>query len=341
METNFYVVKSNALIRNTKNPYSQLELKVVLYLVSRLAKGKEDLTLYVSIEEFFEALEMTKSGMNSRMIREALECIRNKELEIDEKNVTVYISIIEQIDLVGKGLYKIKLADYFHCHLLNLSKDFTRYSYDYVKRMNSKHAIRLYEYFKSYEYMMQDTNYVLKLKVDTLKAKLGVSDLPSYIKVSNFRRYLLDKAIAQINYYTDIIVRLKTHKSGRIITHFTIYVLSKGNDASQYIQDEIAAEIELNIEEFDEGGNLYDKKTRILIEELVKEEADIENELENLNRKIRKLREKEKEIKIRRKQKELKYHNSVEAELRMSKLKKENNADEDWLITELQSDLPF
>ena len=52
------------------------------------------------------------------------------------------------------------------------------------------------------------------------RQQLGVEEI-KYSRMSDFKKYVLDFAVQQINEHTDITVKYDQHKQGRIITGFT------------------------------------------------------------------------------------------------------------------------
>jgi plasmid replication initiation protein len=73
--------------------------------------------------------------------------------------------------------------------------------------MNSKYSIRLYEIFKSYLHLSYH-----EFEIEELKEILFTTN---YINFKDFRVKVLEKALSEINEYTDIEVTYKAIRKGR------------------------------------------------------------------------------------------------------------------------------
>lgn len=105
-------------------------------------------------------------------------------------------------------------------YLSNLHEKFTKYRLMHVGNLNSKYAIRLYEFIvmwigESYG-KAQSKKFTLE-EFDKMLNTRGTSYLES--SVSMFKRRVVELSCKQINEHTDIEVSAKYHKAGRKITH--------------------------------------------------------------------------------------------------------------------------
>ena len=100
--------------------------------------------------------------------------------------------------------------------ITRLENNFTSYEIEQVANLDSGYAIRLYELL--IQWRIAGKTPVFELQ--DFRRKLGVEDT-QYKTMSNFKKYVLDFAIEQINRYTDITAKYEQHKRGRTITGFT------------------------------------------------------------------------------------------------------------------------
>ncbi|WP_257223656.1 MULTISPECIES: replication initiation protein RepM [unclassified Acinetobacter] len=103
-----------------------------------------------------------------------------------------------------------------------LESHFTSYDLEQVAQLTSKYAVRLYELLMCWKSVGKTPEFSL---VDFRK-KLGLLD-SEYKPMNNFKKYVLDLAVAQINEHTDIKVSYEQHKTGRTISGFSFKFKSK------------------------------------------------------------------------------------------------------------------
>ena len=95
-------------------------------------------------------------------------------------------------------------------YLLQLHERFTQFELMYTLAMKSQYSIRLYEILKSYEY-----KHNIILTIDELKKQLFAT---KYTRYPDFKRYVLEKALKEIDDLSDLNVSYKIIKEGRTFT---------------------------------------------------------------------------------------------------------------------------
>ncbi len=106
--------------------------------------------------------------------------------------------------------------------ITRLEEQFTSYEITQVAELDSGYAIRLYEMLIKW----RSTGKTPLFELQSFRQQLGV-ELNQYKTMSNFKSRVLDPAIKQINEHTDITVKYKQHKQGRVITGFTFKFVVK------------------------------------------------------------------------------------------------------------------
>lgn len=100
--------------------------------------------------------------------------------------------------------------------ITRLEQQFTSYDIEQISSLNSTYAIRLYELLIQWRSVGKTPLFDLQ----QFRQQLGVEPV-QYKTMSNFKKYVLDFAVQQVNEHTDITVKYDQHKQGRTITGFT------------------------------------------------------------------------------------------------------------------------
>ena len=100
--------------------------------------------------------------------------------------------------------------------ITRLEQQFTSYDIEQISSLSSGYAIRLYELLIQWRSVGKTPVFELQ----QFRQQLGVEEI-KYSRMSDFKKYVLDFAVQQINEHTDITVKYAQHKQGRVITGFT------------------------------------------------------------------------------------------------------------------------
>ncbi|ATO21208.1 RepB family plasmid replication initiator protein (plasmid) [Acinetobacter sp. LoGeW2-3] len=95
--------------------------------------------------------------------------------------------------------------------------NFTTYQLKHLFALDSVASMSLYTYFVKNEFKYsQQKNYEIPLLLENLKALIDINET-KYDRWVDFRRYVLDKIVAEINENTDLQLEYETIKKGRPI----------------------------------------------------------------------------------------------------------------------------
>jgi len=226
METrNFPVVKSNHLIQKTRFDLTLVEQKLILHVIQMIEPKDDDFKTYrFSIKDYCKICQISdRSGKNYSIIKSSLKKISDKSFWMErEDGSEVLMRWIDKVVIDHKkDIIDIKLDKELKPHLLQLKHFFTKYNYLYVMTMKSQYSIRLYEILKSYE-NVQGIIY----EVDELRKVLNLADdtLPRWV---DFKRFVIEQAIKEINKLTDITITYDTIKKGRSVFEVVFNIKSK------------------------------------------------------------------------------------------------------------------
>ena len=103
-------------------------------------------------------------------------------------------------------------------YLLDLAdKPFTKMPFEQVWALHSPYSIRLFELLLQYQ---NTKTHERTMKVEELRYCLGVPDEAYRDRMSNFRRFIVDSSVKDINEKTDFKVECESVKEGRKIVAF-------------------------------------------------------------------------------------------------------------------------
>lgn len=222
---NFPVVKSNYLIQKTRYDLSLSEQKLILHLIQLIGPKDDDFkTYHFSIRDYCKICGMDyDNGKNYINIKRSLKALSDKSFWIEQEDGSeVLMRWIDKIKIDRQqGIIDIRLDNDLKPYLLQLKTFFTKYNYLYVMTMKSQYSIRLYELLKSYENV-----YGIIYEVTELRKLLNLDDksLPRWV---DFKRFVIEQAIKEINKFTDITIQYDTIKKGRSVFEVVFKVKSK------------------------------------------------------------------------------------------------------------------
>ncbi|MFH4073390.1 replication initiation protein RepM, partial [Acinetobacter baumannii] len=117
--------------------------------------------------------------------------------------------------------------------ITRLEENFTKYELEQVSRLTSSYAIRLYELLIQWRSAGKTPVFDLSI----FRQQLGVEP-HQYKTMSNFKTYVLDFALNQINELTDIIAKYEQYKKGRTISGFSFTFRQKKDTSKKVITSE-------------------------------------------------------------------------------------------------------
>jgi plasmid replication initiation protein len=221
----YNVTQHNDLIQHSRfTGVTLLEEKLIRYLIS---KNKPETTNFTEgVFDINEYLKITNSAVSGRVyseIKEALKGLRDRSfwVHIDGSEEETTLAWFDKVTVnLRSGKVVVKFDDMLRPLLLELGKNFTSYQLLYILPMTSKYSIRLYDFFKSYEYKTTTG----RLDVDELKQRLNCE---CYKNFAQFNRTVLKPALDEINKFTDIKITCKVEKKGRAYKYLTFNIRTK------------------------------------------------------------------------------------------------------------------
>lgn len=240
------IVKDNALINASYN-LDLIEQRLILLAIVEARRTKQEikpnqfLTICVSsyIDEF--AIESkTKSVYGN--IKNACKTLFERQFSYEkvtskgnvEKVTSRWVQSISYVD--KEAIVRIKFSDDVTPLITNLERQFTKYNLEQISDLNSKYSVRLYEILISW----RSQGKTPMLPLDEIRYRFGLM-ANEYKTINDFKKWVLELAIKEINEKTDIQVSYEQHKQGRKIVGFTFTFKVKNAKKAQSTKKETAA----------------------------------------------------------------------------------------------------
>ena len=208
------VYKSDDMVQKGRHRLTIQEQRCVLYAISKIKPEDTAFQEYVfDIQLFYDACGIQKESYTE--LKAILNGLSDKAWDIPLKDDPDTITRVRWFSTVRTNKKTGKVTIKFHedmmPYLLEVTADgkfYTSYYLRFVLPMNCQYAPRLYELLKSY----QKNNRRWFFQLDELKQKLSCEH---YQRFPDFRRWVLEPAVEEINKYTDLNVKPIFKKEGR------------------------------------------------------------------------------------------------------------------------------
>lgn len=227
-----FVVMRNELIQKSRYSLTLTEQKLILFMVSKITPYDEPYTEYTfSYREFEAVCNLNKDGGKSKiLVMDTMKQLKSKPIEIrlSEKQRVITSWFNDAVIDDETQTVRISFSKYLTPYLYNLQTFYTQFCLENVLPMNSKYGIRLYEFLRSIKSKSIKQTYSL----DEVRERCGTGD--KYPKYKDFRVFVLEPALKDINTYTDICVEVREEKTGRKVSHLT-FILTNANNAERHM----------------------------------------------------------------------------------------------------------
>lgn len=219
------VVKDNSLIDASFN-LSLIEQRIMLLAIVE-ARELIDLSpntpIEISVSNYIHQFKVDSNNAYN-LIKDSAKILKRREFSYLDRykgkeafTTANWVNKVTYVD--SSGFIVLYLSSEVISLVSRLSEQFTKYYLEQVSDFKSKYSIRLYELLIKWLSVGKTEKY----SINDLRKKLGL-DITEYSTMSNFKSNVLDKALNEINKFTNINVKYEQFKKGRIITdiQFTI-----------------------------------------------------------------------------------------------------------------------
>lgn len=221
MDTDLQIVKSNHMIEASYR-LSVAEQRVILSAISQVRRDKPvtDEVLYSVTAADIAQLCGSDPNTAYRDLQNAAERLQTRRVSLilepdgvtirsKRRRVTCWVQTVDYIDQEGR--IEMRFGKDILPYLTGLQREFTRYALSDVAKMTSAYGIRLYELLVQWP----EGHRVVTL--EDLRNWLQIEN--RYPAIKDFKRWVLDPAVEQINEHSPLILTWSQRKTGRRVTH--------------------------------------------------------------------------------------------------------------------------
>lgn len=219
------VVKSNKLIEASYR-LDLIEQRMILMAIDNARQTESGVTadnlLTIRASEYaamfnldmhkaYEQLKTAAKGLFHRyVVLHDIHPESGKERVFEAR----WVSSVAYVE--GSGLIQLQFGAMIVPYITRLEEKFTSYEIKTIAKMTSTYAIRLYELLIQWQDIKKR-----EIKLEDLKNMLGVGG--EYSALKDFKKYVLDLAVSQVNKFSDLDVRYENVKFGRKVTGFMFF----------------------------------------------------------------------------------------------------------------------
>lgn len=221
MDSNPLVVKSNSLVEASYR-LSLNEQRLVLVCISKIRRDESitDEVMYSISASEFAAVCGIDPKTAYRELRSAALSLKRREVRITQepneqrkRRKTLIAGWVQSIEYTGGyGEVKLRFNHDIIPYLTELSKCFTTYKLKNVVTMSSSYGVRFYELLIQWKHLNER-----EISIEWLRHALATEK--KYGAIKDFKKYVLDPAIKDINKNSDLWVKWNQKKTGRKVTH--------------------------------------------------------------------------------------------------------------------------
>ncbi|ALF60899.1 replication initiation protein RepM [Psychrobacter urativorans] len=233
------VVKSNRLNTAIQN-LSLVEIRLIQVAIIDSRETQTGLTadspLRISAKRYAECFDVDIDTAYDVLLAAETTLFERRFSFVNKRDNQVKTRWVSQVEYIrGDGAIEIILTPAVVKEITRidgLKNFFTKYLLGQTATLNSVYSVRLYELLIQWRKAKKTP--LFELEVFRGQLGLGVSD---YQRMSDFKRRVLDAAVAEINEKTDLRVNYKQEKEKSKIIGFRFKVLEKPKTRESKLQD--------------------------------------------------------------------------------------------------------
>lgn len=214
--SSFLVTKANAIVEASYRLTLQ-EQRLVLFCVAQVDSRKsldEQRVFVVEAGPFRETFGISAEKVYEELREAAVRLFDRKvtlsDAQTGQETLLRWVSMVRYQD--RKGRVVLNFSPEILPFISALKDRFTSYSLESVAGLSSTFAIRMFEVLSQFAGLGRR-----QVTVEQLRRWLDCVD--SYPRFSEFERWVIAPAVAQLNERTELCIRYEKSKSGRNVTH--------------------------------------------------------------------------------------------------------------------------
>lgn len=224
-----YVVKSNELIQRTRYNLTTQQQKIVLFAISKIKPTDTVETEYeFSIDELCAAcgMKIDSGGYYYVSIKSDIKRLTERQwCVLPDGNETTISWIGDATIVPGSGTVRVSFHKRMAPYLFELREKYTQYKLVNVLAFKGKYTIRLYELLRSHitqKMIDADRESDFSISVKELREILMVESYPRW---ADFDRFILKKAVEEINLCADDIhIEHEPIKDGKTVSRVLFFI---------------------------------------------------------------------------------------------------------------------
>lgn len=232
-------VRQHNALTNARYEYSELQLDLLFFLISKLRKDQQDRVYELNIKDLSS---LTGKKYNAAYLHRATADMGSRVFEVQTETRYRQLWMFQRVDyLLGQGIIEIKLTEDITPYLFDLKENFTSYELASALRLTSKYAKRIYQYCSQWK----DQGESKKYDIQEFKMMLGLLDdkgKDKAVRMSDFRESVLDVAVKQINEHTELNISYKLEK--RVRTYKNIVFTIKRQALAETIPFDLVSTVQ-------------------------------------------------------------------------------------------------
>ncbi len=205
-------IRHHNALTNARYEYTELQLDIFFFLVSKLRKDQQSAVYELNIKELSS---LTNKQYHLPYLRKATEDMGSRMFEVDTPERHMQLWMFRSVEYVkGTRIIEVSLSDKILPYLFDLKNNFTSYGLASALRLSSKYAKRIYPICSQWK----DLGETKKYDIQDFKRMLGLLDDKGNDKatrISDLRSKVLDIAVKQINEHTELHISYKLEKRGK------------------------------------------------------------------------------------------------------------------------------
>jgi hypothetical protein len=218
LDNNDLFKKSSSLIATSNKGLNSVHKKSLNALYYHSKKNLDDgqemsKRYYIAVKDIQKIMGLSQT--NNKRLFEELKEIENVRVEYNylKKNTEVMgcFRLLQEIE-INEGIMSYKLPEKVEETLSN-PETFAYLDFDIMKNLKSKYSVIMYELLQDY----YKVNFP-KLTIEKFRDLVGIEDT-QYKRISDLKRFVLDKIKDEINEKTEFKIDYKLEKEGRKFTH--------------------------------------------------------------------------------------------------------------------------
>jgi plasmid replication initiation protein len=220
-------IRQHNAITTARYDYSACQLDILFYLLSKIKKEDPDNHEYQVYVKDVESI--TGRTWNYQQLREATADMGSRLFEVKAARSYKQLWMFQKVEYMdGKGFFTIKLSEDIKPYLFELKDNFTSYQLHSALKLSSKYAKRIYQLASQWKDIGETKAYDLEEFKIMLKLKdLNGKHPEQFERISDFKKFVLDIAVRQINEHTDLEISYHLIKEGRSFKSLRFYITAQ------------------------------------------------------------------------------------------------------------------